>query len=257
MRQEYKEAGNVLYEQFAKRIMNSLYGKFAQLTPSWLNVPNDYSMLPFTTESRLTHATNEWTQFRSIGWQVQKLTERTEKEGSFYAISAFVTAAARRRMDRIRNVAGKKRVLYQGVDSVITNGEGKRNLLNAGEIVPGRLGKLREEHSAGSGTIRGISDYELGDKIVLSSRCLNHEKNALGDITQHRTYIMQHLFRNGPIDHIERKAEEWQRRSKYQKGDIQPDGWVEPLALGAEPNSSSSGSKPELAADCISSTAIG
>jgi len=249
MRQAYKESGNLLYEQFTKRIMNSLYGKFAQLTPAWENVPTDNSMLPFTTEARLDHGTNTWTQYRSVGWQTQKLCERKEKESSFYAIAAFVTAAARRKMDWFRAIANRKCTLYQGVDSLIVTRAGYVNLLNSGEIVPGRLGKLRLEHAATTGQIRGISDYELGDKICVSSRAKYFDTNTLGDVTQYRTYIMEHLFKNGPIDTIEQRAEDWTRNATYHKGVIGQDGWVEPFELGGNPISASDGSSPDCEAD--------
>ena len=37
-RQRYKAEGNALYEQFTKRIMNRLYGKFAQWSADWVSV---------------------------------------------------------------------------------------------------------------------------------------------------------------------------------------------------------------------------
>lgn len=248
MRQRYKAEGNELYEKFTKFTMNSLYGKFAQLTPSWINVSSDYSILPFTTDTRYDFRTGQYTTYRAVGWQVQRFAERMERANSFYAVPAFVTAAARCRMDSIRAIAGRENVYYQGVDSVIVNRFGYHNLEDAGQIDRSQLGKLRLEHTAAVGEIRGISDYELGDKVVLSSRSLNSETNSLGEVMQHKRYIMQHLFRNGPIDHVEERLEQWRRMSKYAKGDVQPDGWVAPFELGAELSPATIGSSPDLEA---------
>lgn len=257
MRQRFKTEGNVLYEQFTKRIMNSLYGKFAQLTPNWVNVNNDLSMLPFTTESRLDHATNEWTTHRSVGWQVQKLCQRKERTGSFYAIAAFVTAAARARMDYLRLASCKFNTFYQGVDSIIVNKLGLQNLRDVGEVSDTEIGKLRIIAESDYGYIHGVGDYAIGSKQVLSSRALHSEVTEWGTVQQHKYYVMEHLFRNGPIDHIEERLVDWTAGNRYTKGEVQPDGWVAPFELGGKPISASDGSNASDAAasaNCVTTT---
>lgn len=244
MRQRYKQEGNKLYEQFTKRIMNSLYGKFAQLTPAWVNVPADWTMLPFTTESRRDGQTGKWTTLRAIGWQCQKLAQRTIKPGSFYAIAAMVTAYARSRMDHIRRVTGRPHCYYQGVDGIITNSTGYHNLSDNGDIAPDRLGGMRLEYKANFGVIRGISDYQIGSKVVISSRSLNSEVTDLGEVMQHRYYVMDHLFKNGPTNTVEERLEQWERQSIYKKGYADASGWVLPFELGMKATSASVGSKP-------------
>jgi hypothetical protein len=249
MRRAYRTAGNALYEQFTKRVMNSLYGKFAQLTPSWVNVNGDHSLEPFTKDSRIDPTTGVWTTLRSVGWQCQKLQKREEKAGSFYAIAAFVTSAARCRMNYVRLAAGHRNVYYQGVDCVIVNKKGLTNLELLGEIQPTELGKLRIEYVSDYGRINGISDYQIGSREVVASRALTAETTDLGDVLQHKYYVMDHLFKNGPIDHLPQKAESWLRSNNYAKGAVQAGGWVDPLELGNIPISSSDGSSlSELAA---------
>jgi hypothetical protein len=242
MRQQYETSGDPIYAKFTKRIMNSLYGKFAQLTPNWENVTNDYSMAPFTTESRWDCVSANWTTYRSVGWQVQRKAERKERTGSFYAIAGFITSAARARMDYLRYVAGGRHVLYQGVDSLMVNKTGYQNLKDADEIHPSQLGKMRVEHESNYGVIRGISDYQIGSKIVLSSRALNTETTDQGEVLQHRYYVMEHLFRNGPIDSIDERLEEWHRVNSYKKGQVDAAGLVSPLVLGTKAMSASVGS---------------
>lgn len=237
MRQNYRTQGNLLYEQFTKRIMNSLYGKFAQLTPAWINLPNDFSMLPWTTEQRHEFTTGEWTKYRSIGWQVQKNVGRKVRPQSFYAISAFVTAAARSRMDFLRHIAGRDNVYYQGVDSLIVSRAGYDRLQEQGEVADNELGKLRLQYQSDHCVIRGISDYEIGSRKVLSSRALNYETTPSGETLQHRYYVMNNLFKNGPIDTIQESIEKWQRHSKYSKGIVGQDGWTAPFELSGSPTS--------------------
>jgi hypothetical protein len=245
MRCRFRESHNVLYEQFTKRIMNSLYGKFAQLTPSWVNVKGDWTMLPFTTDTRLDYDTNEWVTLRSVGWQCQKLCERQERIGSFYAVAAFVTAAARIRMDNLRYIAGKDNVYYQGVDSLITNRTGIDKLILAGQLSETEIGKLRLVGQSNIGYINGISDYAIGDRIVLSSRALHFEITSNGDIMQHRHYVMDNLFRNGPIDTVEERIEKWSRQGKYSKGNTQDDGWVDPFVLDTDKSPGAPRLKPD------------
>ena len=83
MRQRYRADGNSEYDAITKRVMNSLYGKFAQLSPQWVEVPNDSSMLPWTTESRRISGTHEWETRRAIGWQVQRMARRSERRAVF------------------------------------------------------------------------------------------------------------------------------------------------------------------------------
>ena len=248
MRQRYAREGNEPYEMLAKLMLNSLYGKFGQLTPAWQNVDNDWSMLPFTTESRLDGITGEWATMRSIGWQAQKLCERSTKPESFYAIPAFVTAAARARMDWLRTVAAGPNVYYQGVDSLIVNQQGLTNLLNADEIQRGKIGKLRIQIEADYIDIKGISDYQIGDKICLSGRAHNISLNGIGEVMQHKFYVRENMFNNGPTDTIEERIEEWQRTATYQKGIQGDSGWVSPFTVGIPPTSSILGSLPEVEA---------
>jgi hypothetical protein len=241
MRQEYRRTGNVLYEKFTKQIMNSLYGKFAQLTPAWVNIPGDHSMLPWTNEARRDKASGDWIKYRSIGWEVQRQDKRVERPASFYAISAFVTAEARARMDWLRRVAGKPHVYYQGVDSLIVNKRGYENLVLSDEVAENALGKLRLQYESDYCVIRGVSDYEIGSRVVLSSKSANSEISDDGQCLQHKYYVMNNLFKNGPINTIEEKLEPWVRQSKYNKGIVAQDGWVEPFELGAMPISSGVG----------------
>lgn len=248
IRQRYQSEGNAQYATFTKKLLNSLYGKFAQLSPNWQNEHDNKTMLPWTTESRLDPRTGEWVSWRSIGWQAQKMVKRTELPGSFYAISAFVTTAARCHMNHLRSVAGRRNVYYQGVDSLVVNKYGYRNLESDGELSDSVLGKLRVEHTAEHCDIRGISDYEIGDHTVLSGRSAVVDTTDHGEVLAHRRYIEQHLFRNGPIDTVEERLESWLRTSQYNKGDVQADGWVEPFTLGSPPTSEMVGSNPELPA---------
>lgn len=253
MRTDYKIAGNKLYEQFAKMLMNSLYGKFGQRSPEWESVPDRMDALPWMTWADYNSATGERTVYRSFGWQVQRQRTREERhhaempvadwethakrfsggeiESSFTAVSAFVTAYARSAMNRMRRIAGRDNVYYQGVDSLVVNNQGRLQLETAGQVDPTELGKMRLQLSADHGEIAGCSDYRIGDKIVIAglsrSRILPNNSAKL-----QRTFsAKEHLFRGYASNEVIEEISEWRKRQEYWKGTVNQDGTVAPLVL--------------------------
>lgn len=231
MRQEYKASGNGLYDLFTKRIMNSLYGKFGQKSPKWVNVPNTFAALPWSRWRERDWSTGRLIEHRSVGWQVQRQTEQEEIEGSFVAISAFVTAAARRRMDWYRYVAGTGSVYYQGVDSLIVTDDGLSRLDKAGCVAPNELGKLRLQLSFNTGEIYGCNDYIVGHKTVVSGRSFDTRMDEIGRCIQQRRSSVAYLFNGHSVDSTAEYAEPWERISDYWKGKPNPSGWVSPHVM--------------------------
>lgn len=247
MRQEYKASGNELYEQFVKRLMNSLYGKFGQKSPAWVNTNGVYSALPWSRWTEKNYASGTVTEFRSFGWQVQQAVERGEMENTFVAISAFVTAAARMRMNYLRMVSGDRTVYYQGVDSLVVTSPGLERLKAAGEVEPTQLGKLRLQLSTNTGEIVGHSDYRLGDKLVISGRALDHEVKGNGQILQRRFSALSDLFTGHATSEVTETIAPWSRQTDYSKGTIGNDGWIYPLVRTTSVPESINGDNPAVA----------
>lgn len=234
MRQRYKSDNNTIYAEFAKRILNSLYGKFGQRSPSWVNCADRIDNLPWTTWVESCRKTGDPIKHRSFGWQIQKQDEPHEIANTFVAISAFVTSAARMRMNSLRAIAGKRDVYYQGVDSLVVNQVGYDRLNEAGEVGYGILGKLRIDLETDSGRINGNADYTLGDKIVVSGRSSNATTEDREEFYQQKFFAQYNMFRNRPISTIEENRVTWKRQSGFSKGTIEPDGWVSPIIIGRE-----------------------
>jgi hypothetical protein len=232
LRQTYKATGNTLYEQFAKRLLNSLYGKFGQRSPGWINVPGNISALPWSRWIASGEMPNEVINYRSIGWTVQKQTDRVEIEGSFIAISAFVTSAARMYMNGLRWTAGPREVFYQGVDGLIVTELGKERLETAGHVSSTELGKLRLQCTVDSGEILGCADYRLGEKVVIAGRARKLTRDGDGELLQRKFDATRNLFNNRPADSVDEIAEPWTRAGMYRKGTVGDDGWVHPMILG-------------------------
>ncbi len=231
MRQEYKTTGNRLYDQFAKRMLNGLYGKFAQLSQRWQNVDGDLSALPWQRWTHRNNVTGEQTEYRSFGWQVQKQTDRVEMANTFVAISAFVTSAARHRMNGIRDIIGQRHCFYQGVDGLIVTNEGRQRLDDAGLIRPTELGYLRHELTTDSGTISGVSDYRLGEKVVIAGKPRLHTLSEQQTSLQRRFHAVTHLFDGKAIDTVTEERFQWRKQGEYWKGVETKGGWINPIEL--------------------------
>lgn len=233
MRQAYKRSGNVLYDLFTKRVMNSLYGKFGQKSPRWVNVPKTMAGLPWTRWHEKDSETGQRVEYRSVGWQIQRQTNGEEIEGSFIAISAFITAAARRYMDWLRWIAGLDNIYYQGVDSLIVNSEGYKRLKDSGYVSDDEIGKLRLQLSFNTGQIYGCNDYRIGTKTVVSGRSTDYEIDESGAILQRKYSAVPYLFNGRCVDTVSEFIEPWERQSTYRKGRVDDTGRVHPFCLTA------------------------
>jgi hypothetical protein len=240
LRKGYKSDGNYLYAEFAKRLMNSLYGKFGQRSSQWQNVPKRIAAIPWSQWTERDLITGDRTCYRSFGWTVQRMTNREEIDGTFVAISAFITSAARMYMNLLRWIAGSSNVYYQGVDSLVVTTEGREYLERAGRIDNDTLGLLRHEITTNNGEIVGCNDYLLGTKLVISGRAFDHRQLDGGQIKQRAFYAASRMFNGTAMDSVTEDWRTWSRSGQYKKGTVQPDGWVDPLVIST-PDSGSTG----------------
>lgn len=255
-RQQYKSDGNTLYEQFCKLMLNTLYGKFAQMSSAWININDDLSALPWTRWVKRNPVTNECEQFRSFAWQTQQKVNRGEIPQSFIAISAFVTSYARTRMNTLREIAGERQTFYQAIDCLFVSQKGYDNLEQAGEIDPTGLGKLRLIQVADGMRVGGNNDYTINGKTKIAGvSVINNEKD---EVTYQTRKIMakELLFCNEPAKRTVVELSQWRRLREWAHGKINFDGWTEPLDAADLPFAdyvleTASGSK----ADATNSTA--
>lgn len=231
MRLECREKGNKLYEMFAKCLLNSLYGKFGQLSPVWVHSPDDVSGEPWTTWRGRHPVEGSITEFRSIGEDVFYKDRKRELSSTFVAVAGFVTARARRYMDLLREIAGRDNVLYQGVDSLIVFKEGSRRLTEYGALHETEIGKLKLVCMGNFGEIYGQQDYRIGDKVVIAGRSNYYREIAEGVFSQHRFLNAADLFRPEDRDAIIEKVVTWQRGQRYDPNRYDVDGWIEPLDM--------------------------
>ena len=231
LRRQYIDTDNTLYAVFAKRLMNALYGKFGQRASRWETVRGQEAPEAFATWCRFDGSTGTTRRYRSFGYTVQVQASKREIDSSFPAISAFITSAARCKMNALRKIAGKQDVLYQGVDSLIVTEIGRSRLLAACEIQQDTIGKLRIDGKANYGHIYGCSDYQLGDTIVIAGRSGRYETVDDTLFMQRKLQAQDGLFGVAVSPDIIESQQFWQRRKQYAKGIVRDDRWIDPIQL--------------------------
>lgn len=231
LRKGYQASGDTLYDLFAKFLMNSLFGKFAQRTARWQNVPDIMPNLPWSHWREVNVSTGIVEHFRSFGYQVQRECEREEVENTFIAISAFVSAAGRILMNSYRGVAGPENVFYQGVDSLIVNASGANKLNSAGLLSETELGKFKLQIATDTGCIHGVSDYVIGQRVVVAGKPMRQADSERELDLVRRFDIKGGLFAGEPASNVLEELSEWRRAGKYWKGVVDESGCVHPIEL--------------------------
>jgi len=228
LRCKYRDDGNHVYERYIKLILNSLVGKFGQLSPRWIELPGRVAADEWSTWAEYNMQTGVERHFRSIDRVVQEKQQRIETNSSFPAIAAFCCSYGRRHMDNLRDIAGRREVYYQGVDSLIVTERGLENLNKADQVADFELGKLRLQLSTDNGEIYGCGDYVLGDKSVHGGRKTNAIIGDDGKWQEQQFGGVSKLFGGRALDHIPVEIVGKSRTQNYRKGTVGADGWVEP-----------------------------
>lgn len=234
LRRKYKADGNGIYDQFVKMLLNSLYGKFSQLSPVWIRDNSEPVVEPWAQWSKYDCRSGEIVNYRSFGWQAEKLIGKQEKAATLPAISAFVTAYARLRMNGLREIAGKDNVYYQAVDSMIVTEAGRNALYDAGEVSDCELGKLKTEVKADYVRINGIGDYVIGDKRILSGCARNCTEIEDGVYLQRVFTAKNQLFNGMDANAVTEREQIFRAKREYHKGLIKAGGWLDPFTLPNE-----------------------
>ena len=231
MRIRFARSGNRLYSAFCKMLLNSLYGKFAQLSPQWIARPD---MDPAADDLQ------QWTNgrqhpnpgtFRTICRCHFQQVEREPGPRSFPAISAFVTSFARLRMQGLIDTARLASCYYIGTDCLIVDEPGFWRLQNAGEIAQLVPGKLKCEGVTEQIEIRGVNDYIFGDVRKRSGQKRNAVLHGTDEWDQIQfSGVSQWFTENTGPDNFTQWVSKTKRPS-YNKGHVDASGFVHPFTL--------------------------
>jgi DNA polymerase family B len=163
-RRKAQENQDITGALFYKTMMNSLYGKFGQVS-SENKIIGVCEPDLFESYHGMDVSTGE--TFREIlaGGSVIQLRETGESRYTFYSIAAHVTDYARMKLFSLIRKAGRNNVFYSDTDSLVVNELGFSRLSKY--LHPNKLGYLKIEDTGNVFIGFAKKDYLLGDKRKL------------------------------------------------------------------------------------------
>lgn len=176
-----------VWRNIAKLYLNSLYGKFGQLSPQWqewnaetfARMEEHYALPRGSLDRHLTNppVVTEPSQrylFREIGrsfdvrhvcQSVEISWQRSETYHSCPAVASYCTSYARCYLRAIIDAVGAGHHYYSDTDSILTDSIGEQRLLEGGWIDPSQLGKLELKGRYTNVVIYGPKDLVAGDSV--------------------------------------------------------------------------------------------
>jgi hypothetical protein len=182
-----RECGDTATSGLISRLLQSLYGKFAQRSIGWHHYP---SVAPPLTWGRYAHVdagNRTVVQCVAIGGHPFRLQADDEAYHVSPIVSACICAALRQRVRTWITIAGWRHVCYEHTDALIVDDTGLANLRRAGLIDPVALGKCKVVMSGNDLHINGVGDYVLSGERRLSGVHRNAREVAPGVFEQRRS----------------------------------------------------------------------
>lgn len=231
LRLHYRRQGNHAFEACLKLIMNSLYGKFGQKTPVWVDTDEIQAPLPLGYFLWSGNGSGVATKCRAIGELVQKQVESEEHYDSMPAIAAHVTAYGREKLLATIEQIGRENVLYCDTDSVhvLAGSPGLAEILeHQDKRSPGYL-RLEGRHQYAR--YWGPKAYQLDDTKTIAGM----KKNAVwldsGKYTQSVFGGVHDVLSQGGGRTVGVEEKVYHAPTAGFPGTIQPDGMIYPIRL--------------------------
>lgn len=222
--------------EFAKLILNSLSGKFAQKGTGWQDRIGEVSPDAWGRWIGPDRLTGQMCKWRSVGWNAQCRVPTCEPAEAFPIISAFITAYSREYMRSIFAMLPPRSLYYTATDSLLVNLAGFRALVDAGQVDDEELGKFAIKRFSRTASIHGPNWWQIGDKAV---RAGLHAKAIRGTDLVWRTVLWHQLptILSQRPDGIVRLRETCLEAPRAtQKGKVRADGWTEPKWFSEDPD---------------------
>ena len=183
LKEKYSIENNMGKREITKRLMNSLYGKFAQLGYNTKHVGR-IDTVDFGRGKDLTNGLNNPIPYMILNHEKYLLEQNVILPHTHPHIASAITANARNLMWFYFETAGLENCYYSDTDSIILNSEGLANLKP--HLHDSRLGKLKHEGSTTYLRILAKKSYFWGDKRVskgIPQKAVKQNDNKYGFIS--------------------------------------------------------------------------
>lgn len=234
LRLQFKAEGNKVFEEFAKGLLNGLYGKFGQKVRDFKLI-GEAPIEEIQVERIVVYETREVYTETTFGGKIFKQAKgNKEWRDSFVAIAAHVTAYARLYLQKLIELADRKHVHYCDTDSLFVDAKGYKRLKKL--LHETKLGYLKLEGQGNTLELRGCKDYTLGDTTRIKGIKKDAKQLSENQYEQTRFYKFRSLLRKGILDAplTERIVKTLKR--EYLKGVINKNGRVSPFVLSQQPS---------------------
>jgi hypothetical protein len=227
LRKRYKEAGDKVREQFAKLLLNSLYGKFGQWTKP-VKALGTALMPKYMAADFVDAVEGKIGRFYQAGHEVFiQLKEKETWHNAAVAISATVTSYARLVLWSLIETAGLENIYYVDTDSLMVDETGLEKLR---PWIGSDLGWLKLEKEADIVELRAPKDYSFGaitkiKGVPKKAEAVTNSIYAFTRFTKIKTSLKEGSAE--PVEEVEvRILSRW-----LKKRVVLPDGSTEPLHL--------------------------
>ena len=177
LKQQYAKENNWGGREIVKRLLNSLYGKFAQLGYEREYIGIDSRVQYCRGKIVEENYEDNW-EFEVLNWKKYRLNKNVILTHSIPIIASCVTANARQYMWQIFKEIGWENCYYSDTDSIITNKIGLDRVAN--RLDDTLLGALKNEGSSNYLQVLGRKSYVWGDKRTFKGvpyRAIEIEEN--------------------------------------------------------------------------------
>lgn len=233
-RLRFKAEGNVISERIVKRMLQSLFGKFAQVRRGWVHVPNCAAPSPWSLWHRKSNDGSRLDTYRCIAGRVERHERTGEPPESIPVITAWVYSLARAWMWLVQCLAGREHVFYCDTDSVFVDRAGYERLRVNGMVVQNELGRLRVVSEYSRVEFIGIKHYVADGELTCAG--LAPIPGSTG-LPPGKGYIPEPLTTAAASGRSPSRLEyphKGARHTQYRHGAVHEDGSVTPILIGRE-----------------------
>lgn len=166
VRSLHKQKGNIWGYIYAKMILNSLSGKWAQKGGRWIDNPSGPRVRDWGLYHTVDVDSGECIKYRYIAGHCQQWEEGGTPGFYFPILSAWISSYGRYYMDQIKDQMPEKSYLYQATDSLLVTQSGYDWLHSHGYINENKYGHFKLQDRGLWGEVYGPNHYQIEDRMT-------------------------------------------------------------------------------------------